>query len=320
MVGHFNIEFLINFPINLKRNLILTVQKPSTSRRTLCNLFDFRILMLRILSFMVHVTVLLVSTVKHWMVGWLITDELERSRKRQTRQLSWYTSGGTDINHKPLWGQQVSRLKVKLVVSHTEVTSVATWAKLLGHFWYCLRHVSGIHKTTLNSSWSHAKARKQAPELWCGFTFEPGRELCKSTKNMLKSSLGNKILAQEAEIKVSLSLYLIKQHAMKTHGGSGGTARHINLDTWCCFIPWERASGTHCRAGWAGSTANLNALGKREILLPLLGIYLWFRGYPAHRLAVVLNDASRLHDLRGLISISTYNDAQDEYNCFRQEI
>jgi hypothetical protein len=48
---------------------------------------------------------------------------------------------------------------------------------------------------------------------------------------MSKTSLVNKILAQEAKIKISLSLYLINHHAMKTYGGSGGRAPHINLGT-----------------------------------------------------------------------------------------
>jgi hypothetical protein len=65
MVGHFNIGFLINFPINMKKNLILTVQKPPTSCRTLHNLLISKFLYFLMLSFMAYVTVLSVSDVKH---------------------------------------------------------------------------------------------------------------------------------------------------------------------------------------------------------------------------------------------------------------
>jgi hypothetical protein len=72
---------------------------------------------------------------------------------------------------------------------------------------------------------------------------------------MSKTSLGNKILAQEGKIKVSFSLYLIKHHSMKTHGGV-----EVQLDTtWHMMLfyslgkslwypLYSRLGGTHSQS------------------------------------------------------------------------
>jgi hypothetical protein len=80
------------------------------------------------------------------------------------------------------------------------------------------------------------------------------------------------------KVKIKLSLFLTKLHAMKTYWGSGGIAlRILDLATrWRWMVsftprplyPRERAPGTHWIRGWVGLRAGLNAMVCRKIPSP----------------------------------------------------
>jgi hypothetical protein len=65
------------------------------------------------------------------------------------------------------------------------------------------------------------------------------------------------------KVKVKLSLYLIKHHALKTYWGSRSIAPSHDH-----FTPRERAPGTNWIGGWVGPRAVLGAAVKRKIPSP----------------------------------------------------
>jgi hypothetical protein len=79
-------------------------------------------------------------------------------------------------------------------------------------------------------------------------------------KNMSKSSLVNKILAQEAKTKVSLSPYLIKHHAMKTYGGVEVEFHTLTLALDAALFPGKEPLVQ--QAGW--DTQPIWMLWRRE--------------------------------------------------------
>jgi hypothetical protein len=60
---------------------------------------------------------------------------------------------------------------------------------------------------------------------------------------------------------VNLSIFLIKNHAIKTYGGSGGIAsRILNLG---CLTFSETVHCTHQRGGWVGQRDCLDSCDKK---------------------------------------------------------
>jgi hypothetical protein len=78
----------------------------------------------------------------------------------------------------------------------------------------------------------------------------------------------------KVKVKVNLSLYLTKHHAMKTYCGSGGIApRILNLGSrWkrvVSFTPRPlyfmlRALGTHWIGGWMSPRAGLDTMANKK--------------------------------------------------------
>jgi hypothetical protein len=85
------------------------------------------------------------------------------------------------------------------------------------------------------------------------------------------------------------AIFLTEHHSMKVYWGSGGIApRILDLGTkrrWVVsftprlLYPRERTSRSHCRGGWVGPTAGLDAVVKKKIPSPYRT---WTRYHPAH--------------------------------------
>jgi hypothetical protein len=92
------------------------------------------------------------------------------------------------------------------------------------------------------------------------------------------------ISESEGKGKFKLSLFLTKHHAMKTYGGVG-VLLHAFITSaldgceWPTsrpgrFTPGERDSDARWVGGWVGPRAGLDAVVKRKIAQPLLGLEL----------------------------------------------
>jgi len=57
----------------------------------------------------------------------------------------------------------------------------------------------------------------------------------------------------------------VQLHTFLTLGIDGGTG---SASCPSCFVPRERAPGTHCTEGWVGSSASLDVVVRRKIPSP----------------------------------------------------